>query len=33
VLPVRTVVGEPVPDPLLDAAVPVPGRVSGRRLG
>ncbi len=33
VLPVRTVVGEPEPDPLLDPAVPVPGRVSGRRLG
>ncbi len=33
VLPVRTVLGEPEPDPLLDAAVPVPDRVSGRRLG
>ncbi len=33
VLPVRTVVGEPEPDPLLPEGVPVPGRVAGRRLG
>ena len=33
VLPVRAVVGEPEPDPLLDPAVPVPDRVTGRRLG
>ena len=33
VLPVRTVLGEPERDPLVDAGVPVPGRVSGRRLG
>jgi hypothetical protein len=30
VLPVRTVFGEPVPDPLLPAGVPVPDRVRGR---
>jgi nitroimidazol reductase NimA-like FMN-containing flavoprotein (pyridoxamine 5'-phosphate oxidase superfamily) len=33
VLPLRTVVGEPEPDPLLSAGTPVPARVSGRRLG
>ena len=33
VLPVRTVLGEPERDPLVDAGVPVPGWVSGRRLG
>jgi len=30
VLPVRTVFGEPVPDPLLPPGTPVPARVSGR---
>ncbi|MGY2078297.1 pyridoxamine 5'-phosphate oxidase family protein [Modestobacter sp. SYSU DS0657] len=30
VLPVRTVFGDPVPDPLLPAGTPVPARVSGR---
>lgn len=32
VLPVRTVFGEPEPDPLLPAGVPVPARVRDRRL-
>jgi len=32
VLPVRTVLGEPVPDPLLPAGTPVPARVRDRRL-
>ncbi|SFO99111.1 hypothetical protein SAMN05660464_1840 [Geodermatophilus dictyosporus] len=33
VLPLRTVLGEPEPDPLLPEGIGVPGRVSGRRLG
>ncbi|MGY1665455.1 pyridoxamine 5'-phosphate oxidase family protein [Geodermatophilus sp. SYSU D00696] len=33
VLPVRTVLGDPEPDPLLPEDVPVPARVTGRRLG
>ncbi|MGY1670114.1 pyridoxamine 5'-phosphate oxidase family protein [Geodermatophilus sp. SYSU D00710] len=33
VLPVRTVLGDPEPDPLLQEDVPVPARVTGRRLG
>jgi nitroimidazol reductase NimA-like FMN-containing flavoprotein (pyridoxamine 5'-phosphate oxidase superfamily) len=32
VLPVRTVVGEPEPCPLLPAGTPVPDRVAGRRV-
>jgi nitroimidazol reductase NimA-like FMN-containing flavoprotein (pyridoxamine 5'-phosphate oxidase superfamily) len=32
VLPLRTVVGEPEPDPLLPAGTPVPGRVLSRRV-
>ncbi|MBM7806028.1 nitroimidazol reductase NimA-like FMN-containing flavoprotein (pyridoxamine 5'-phosphate oxidase superfamily) [Geodermatophilus bullaregiensis] len=33
VLPLRTVVGTPEPDPLLPAGTPVPERVAGRALG
>jgi nitroimidazol reductase NimA-like FMN-containing flavoprotein (pyridoxamine 5'-phosphate oxidase superfamily) len=32
VLPLRTVAGEPEPDPLLPDGMPVPERVAGRRL-
>jgi hypothetical protein len=32
VLPLRTVAGEPEPDPLVRAGIPVPGHVRGRRL-
>ncbi|SDE33359.1 hypothetical protein SAMN05660485_00608 [Blastococcus fimeti] len=32
VLPLRTVVGTPEPDPLLPAGTPLPARVAGRRL-